>query len=183
MNCQEFDKLIIDYIEGDLASNQNKVVEDHLKHCHKCKIAFEKYNEIILNTNQLPNFRCPDTVIEKVYSSIPVKKRRIPRPMKIYWNISKSLSWKIRYAVAAAAVILTVLMFYPGGEKPGYDQQIYTAEEIEKARRDVETAFGYLRYSVLKAENAVETYVVKESLNKSFKITINNILKPLLNGG
>jgi len=119
-------------------------------------------------------------VIEKVYGSIPVKKRRIPSLVE---NISKSLSWKIRYAVAAAAVILTVLMFYPGGEKPGYDQQIYTAEEIEKARRDVETAFGYLRYSVLKAENAVETYVVKESLNKSFKITINNILKPLLNGG
>ncbi len=183
MNCQEFDKLIVDYIEGDLASNQNKAVEDHLQHCNKCKIAFENYNEIILNTNRLPNFRCPDTVIEKVYSSIPAKKRMIPKLTEIYWNISGSLSWKIRYAVAAAAVVLTVLIFYPSGEKPGYDQQIYTAEEIEKAKRDVEIAFGYLRYSALKAESAVETHVIKEPLNKSFKITINNILKPLFNGG
>ncbi|NVM03541.1 MAG: zf-HC2 domain-containing protein, partial [Candidatus Helarchaeota archaeon] len=141
MTCQEFNNLMFDYTEGILPSKQRKAIEAHLQQCHKCKIAFYQYKDIVQKLHQLPNLKCPDTVVEKVFNSIPITETKIPLSTKIYQTISRRLSWKIRFAMGVAVVIIfSILVFYPGHEKIEYDQQIYTIEEIEKAKKDVELA-------------------------------------------
>lgn len=182
MTCQEFNNLMFDYTEGHLPSKQSKAIEAHLQQCHKCKIAFSQYKDIIQKLHQLPNLKCPDTVVEKVFNSIPITDTKIPLSTKIYQSISRRLSWKIRFAMGVAVVIFCILVFYPGQEKIEYDQQIFTTEEIEKAKKDAELALGYFHYYVAKTEQVIENQVITNSLIKPIT-TIKKALKPSLNGG
>ncbi|NVM03577.1 MAG: hypothetical protein HWN67_14705, partial [Candidatus Helarchaeota archaeon] len=115
--------------------------------------------------------------------SIPITETKVPLSTKIYQTISRRLSWKIRFAMGIVVVIIfSILVFYPGQEKKEYDQQIYTTEEIEKAKKDVELALGYFHYYVAKTEQVIENQIITNSLIKPFTI-IKKTLKPSLNGG
>lgn len=179
MTCQEFNNLMFDYIEGNLSSKQNKVIESHLQQCHKCKTAFHQYKDVVLKLHKLPDLKCPDTVVEKVYNSVPIMKTEIPFLTKIYQYISRRLSWKIRFAMGVAVVIISILSFYSGQEKKVYDQQIYTAEEIKQAKKDVEIALAYFNYYTTKAEKIIEKQIIPNYLFKPIK----KAFKPIFNGG
>lgn len=177
MTCQEFDNIIADYVEGEITAEQKIEVETHLKECSKCQTTFNYYQEIVEKLHTLPQEKCPDTVIEKVFHSVRVDDSKPSFLTNIYNTILERHSWKISFALAV--IILGIFVIYPHLEYQEPVQQQYTAQEVEKAKKDVELALAYFHYFTTKTEQIMETQIIQNYLIKP----IRTAFKPILNGG
>ena len=45
MKCEEIEKLLPDYLSGDISASQRQLVEEHLSRCTRCRKALAAYNE------------------------------------------------------------------------------------------------------------------------------------------
>lgn len=183
MTCQQLDDILIDYIEGHLSLKQRMAVKAHLKHCSNCQVALSQQKDIVKKLHRLPQFKCPDTVVERVFNSINIIDEKVSFLEKIYQAISERLSWKISFAAAIAVIAFLTFIFYPDHEKREYKQPIYTAEEIEQAQKDVELALGYFHYFANKTEIVIEDQVLSKQFVKPIRSTLKIAFKPLLDGG
>lgn len=182
MDCREFNHILFDYIEGHLSLKQRRAIKTHLNHCTKCQTALSQYESILAKLHRLPKFKCPDAVIDRVFESVNVRETKTSLLFEIYQRFSERLSWKVSFA-AVIIIILMISLFYPRKEKKDYEQTIYTAEEIEQAKKDVELALGYFHYYAKKTEMILEDQVFTKPLVKPIKSTIKKAFKPLLSGG
>ena len=177
MTCQELDNIIADYVEGDITAEQKIEVEAHLKQCSNCQSAFNYYQEIVEKLHSLPQEKCPDKVIEKVLHFVRVDDSKPSFLKNIYNTILERYSWKISFALAV--IILGIFVLYPHLEYQEPVPQQYTAEEIEKAKKDAELALAYFHYFTVKTEQIMETQIIQNYLIKP----IRTAFKPILNGG
>ena len=177
MNCQEFDSIVADYMEGNVNTEQKFEVETHLKQCSKCQTVFNHYKEIVEKLHALPKEKCPDEVIEKVFQYVKADAQKPSFLTNTYQKITERYSWKISFALGI--IILAIIISYPylGYKEPV--QQQYTVEEIEKAKKDVELALAYFNKFTTKTEEIMETQVIQNYFIKP----IRTAFKPILNGG
>lgn len=46
MECEEIQKLIMGYLDGEISDDQKKLVEKHLSECRKCKAEFDSFTRL-----------------------------------------------------------------------------------------------------------------------------------------
>ena len=183
MTCQEFNDLMIDYIEGHLTLKQKRAIKVHLKSCSQCQTALYQYKNFLEKLHQIPQLKCPDLVIERVFDSIKINETKESRLLNIYEVIAERLSWKISLAAAMVVIILMIYVFYPDRGLKDYDGPTYTAEEIEQAKKDVELALGYFHHYAKKTGVIIEEQVFSKPIVKPIKSSVKLVFKPLLSGG
>ncbi len=167
MTCKEFDDIITNYIDDKITENQRIEITAHLKQCEKCKISFNYYKKIVDKLHSLPQEKCPDSVIEKVFHTVKIIDSKPSFLSNIYYAILERHSWKVSFALAI--LILGIFIFYPQFEHKKPVQQQYTTEEIEKAKNDVELALSYFYYYTSKTEKLVEKEILPDYLTKPIK--------------
>jgi len=172
MKCQEFDDLIVDYIEENLTLEQRKVVENHLTQCRKCRAAFDRYKETVQALNNLPRVECPDKVVDRIFHSIDSISSKESVLTKIIQLVSRKISWKLSIAMGVAVIVLNVLIFYEHKEKENYVQHVYSTEEIDQALKDVQLALGYINRYALKTGKVVEDNAIYKSIVKPIRKTL-----------
>ncbi len=64
MNCEKFEELITDYLDGELNFTEKKEFEKHMFECVKCK---ELFSQVLENLEILNEFKGDD---EEIYSEI-----------------------------------------------------------------------------------------------------------------
>lgn len=47
ISCEEFERFLGDYVEGDLSQTLHEKVEHHLEKCAECQDGLELYNQVI----------------------------------------------------------------------------------------------------------------------------------------
>jgi predicted anti-sigma-YlaC factor YlaD len=53
MDCREFEKIIIEYVTGELKGTEVEKLEEHLKTCKECRKTLEEYRNLLEKTKEL----------------------------------------------------------------------------------------------------------------------------------
>ena len=181
MDCKKIEEKIIDYIEEQLSSKDEKKIKLHLEKCNKCKVVFTQEKEIAEKLNILPKMKCPDKIINNVYNYVDAREPSLFT--KLIDRISIEFSWKIRIVSVIAVIILLIVIYSPKQDNNNYNQIEFTTEEIENAKKETELALAYFQYYAKKTERIIEEHVITQPIIKPIKITIQKAFKPVLNGG
>jgi anti-sigma factor RsiW len=141
MNCEQATNLIDGYLDGELDPITSQAIEQHLRDCTKCQVAFESHTALAHAISQgAPYYRAPAELRQRVHSSLreAIGKRasrggareiqsfrtrpRTERPSVLFempWN------W---LGLAAAIILVAVIVwnFLPRLQQPGADQLLAT---------------------------------------------------------
>jgi anti-sigma factor RsiW len=78
MNCRELAELLIDFVAGELAAEQHRLVEQHLKECPPCVVYLQTYQITIRLTRQLPCGSLPPALAARLTKALDDIRRQQP---------------------------------------------------------------------------------------------------------
>jgi len=183
MTCKEFDKILVDYFEGSLSADQKEKVNQHLKQCQNCTAVFNQYEKLVSRLHRMPAATCPDRVIDKVFNSFSTIQQEKAKLSSRFRFLLRGFSWKISFAAAVAVIIISLILFYPKEPKINSSETLYSTQEIEQAKKDVELALGYFHLYAKKTGFILENQILSKPIAKPIKSTMEKAFKPLLTGG
>jgi len=110
--CREYTQMIVRFFSKDLTGEEEKILNEHLEICEKCKKEFILQEQMEFILQKRPLSEAPVAVIEKVLSIIPERKEVYARPY-FNWRVAVSIAYGI------AAWVIAALSFHlahqPGG--------------------------------------------------------------------
>jgi len=110
MKCEEVEKLLPDYLSGDISASQRQLVEEHLSHCARCRDALAACNEARQHLASLKDTPVPPDFTEATMTKIKAL------------DTTKSVFQKwLRPALAAGAAVIVLailLVTQPWGLSP-----------------------------------------------------------------
>ena len=184
MTCQETQQKAVDYVAGTLSSKERRAFARHVKGCRDCQQFIVESQRILAKIQDLPQLRCPDEVLHKVFASLPTPEVQYSFGQRIVPLFSRpGFIRRAGLAVVVAAIVMAIVVFQPFKKMNYENHQIYTAEEIEQAKKDVELALAYFHHYAKRTETIIEQEVLSKPMVKPIKSTMEMAFKPLLNGG
>ncbi len=100
MRCEEIEKVIPDYISGDIVDAQRQILEQHLSCCAHCQNTLDTYKEARQHLSSLK-----DSPVSSDFAKAAMTK------VKAAATRSRSRQWlRPALGVAAAAIIIAVLL-------------------------------------------------------------------------
>ncbi len=96
MKCGEVEKLLPDYVSGDISASQRRLIEEHLSRCTRCRKALAAYNEAKQYLTSLK-----DSPVPPEFTKATMKKVRAA-------TNSRTQRW-LRPVLAAGAAVVIVL--------------------------------------------------------------------------
>jgi hypothetical protein len=103
MNCEEFKKLLNDYLDGSLEESTLKELNKHKTECSECKAEFDFMQELLLATEQL-NAQPPSNLRELVLEQISAEEKRTK-------NIFCFKRFSITFSTVAAVLVLFFISY------------------------------------------------------------------------
>jgi len=108
MRCEKIEKLLPDYLNGDISNSQRQLLEQHLSHCSHCREAFNALKEAKQHLSSLKDSYVPanftEATMTKVKTATETYSRRWLRPA---------------LGVTAAIIVLAILLItQPWGPNP-----------------------------------------------------------------
>lgn len=119
--CDEVEKLIDDFLEGEIAPKDKEIMESHLAGCAQCKKYLDNTSELILRLGtasgkyEYLNSQEKDSIWTKIsertdFTNVP---DRLPDPAALSSRNSKNgFVYRFRYAFAALTVFFVVSVIY-----------------------------------------------------------------------
>lgn len=160
MNCQTFERYLVDYLEGTLSSKDTHDVDAHLEQCVHCQTLLAEEQEISEKLHQLPPLKCPEQLIDTVLIEIKKEQAQVTWRERLQWWFVYDRLWKFGVTAAAIAVLVVMVVFYEGGDTPQIQPMTYSPEELEQAKQDIALTLAYVRYYTEKTENILEDQLV-----------------------
>lgn len=157
MNCNDFENLVIDYLENTVSNPQRKQIESHLIECEKCRTLAEQEKLVMEQLTRIPVEQCPDEIIDHVMETISLSRMSV-KDRILKW-LEPGYPWRYGFASIAGsiAVILIVLFIYlPEQNMKTTEDIVYTHEEIQQATTDAKLALAYFSVYSRKTESALK---------------------------
>ena len=183
MTCQEFNDLINDYIDEEMTPKSKKEFEGHLEGCAKCRKALDYYTGVVEGLRSVPEEKCPDSVVERIFESVPMEREKPGVIKELYRKVTTRYGWEMKFVAAAAVIIISVLLFYPGEVSMEVAEEPYIAGKVELVEKDLNTALDYLVYCYVKTESTITKKVIPEYLIKPISSAMVSSFKETINGG
>jgi len=100
MKCEEVEKLLLDYLSGDISASQRQLVEEHLSRCARCRKALAACNEAKQHLASLKHTPVPPDFTKATMMKIKASETR-----------SRFQQWlRPALAAGAAVIILAILL-------------------------------------------------------------------------
>ncbi len=180
MNCNDFENLVIDYLENTLPAPLRSQVESHLSECEKCRKQAGQEKLLMEQLIKIPVEPCPDEIIDHVIESISLPRSSFKERI-LKW-LDPGHPWRYGFvSVAGSIVIILIVLFYyvPGQHRKATQDIAFTREEIQQATADARLALAYFSVYSRKTERAFEkinlTYPVIKPIEDSLKKAIGRI--------
>ena len=133
-HCREIELQLAEYAADELAPSAANLVADHLVCCRPCRAELARERALLGTLADLPLVACPDRVTTAILAAIETEPTRAPW-YRLTWNRPAMTG----LAAALALVILVPLGWHQYTRNPREDQ-VYSREEIQAARRDATAA-------------------------------------------
>jgi hypothetical protein len=174
LKCEDFDKLIHLYFDGELDAEKSKEIEEHLLTCQKCAAKLQELENL---ANAAMRIRMPEpssdywkTFTERVRNEIILRRRKsIWAEFKSGWESFFFYSpVKLRIAAGIASILLVFIIGKLYWDYKGKELERVRSERIEKAlsipaQQKPELQTPAVKESVQAKEPARETTFVKPS--------------------
>jgi anti-sigma factor (TIGR02949 family) len=118
MNCDEADRFLDAYLDGELEPDRRVELEQHLAGCHECKQKLDRLRQLReFLTASAPHYPAPPELKGKVLARLEVTRRSnlitlVRRP------------WLYAAALLIASLVLAWLKFFPNHEEQLADQAV-----------------------------------------------------------
>lgn len=100
MKCpEEIVDIIHEYLDDQLAHQDEKKLREHLRTCKECQTLFNELNKTIALVKSTSNIQAPENFTERVMAGLPKEKRKV--------SIQR---WLQNHPFVAAASLFVVLM-------------------------------------------------------------------------
>jgi anti-sigma factor RsiW len=81
VNCQEFSRVLYDFVAKELPAERHGEVEQHLAGCAACRNVLKQYEQTILLARALPSAAPPESLLERFKAALkndlsPMKPER-----------------------------------------------------------------------------------------------------------
>ncbi len=78
MKCREFVEFVMEYLEGDLADEERRVFEGHIRDCPPCLTYLDTYEDTVRLGRSVcgPDDAVPEDVPEELVQAILAARRR-----------------------------------------------------------------------------------------------------------
>lgn len=135
MKCEEIEKLLPDYLSGNISASQRQLVEEHLSRCTRCRKALAAYNEARQYLTSLKDSPVPLDFTEA--TMIKIKALDTAKSVFRKW-LRPALG-----TAAAVIIIVVLLVTQPWGVSPqSVMAQAYAATESLQSYRMLGSFFS-----------------------------------------
>jgi len=77
MKCKDIEKLISEYIDGELEKPINDLIKEHIKICEKCLSLFESLEKTIFLSKKIYKKKSvPKVISKRIYHQIEIKFKK-----------------------------------------------------------------------------------------------------------
>lgn len=172
MDCNNFENMIIDYLENTVPAPLRRRMESHLSECKNCRTLADQEKLVMEQLMKIEVEPCPDEIIDHVMESISLPRKSLKEHILTWFKPSHPRRYGFASVAGSIAVVLIVLFIYtPGQHRKTTEDIVYTSEEIQQATVDAKRALAYFAVYSKKTESAFK------------KIDLANpIIKPLEQG-
>lgn len=160
--CNRVRDKLYRFLDGDLPDEESKEVEEHLKICPGCLNELERGQELDARIKDLPQLQCPDRVVRGIEETT-LSSEQESRLLERLRGWFEATRWKPAAAIAVVTAVIVAAVLYPTGQTDDPSRGTYSADEIEKARKQATWTLTYVAQTIEGAkENAVEDLVRRE---------------------
>jgi hypothetical protein len=181
MKCNDFERHIVDYVDGRTSKQIQQEMDEHIEKCAECRNALIQERAIRERLRKLPGMECPKRVEEKIFASIKNEPDSFISMFKQQILARPGLRFRF-VAFVSVAIFIIVFGVLHDDQESSRQKMEFTAEEIEMATQDVELALSYVGFYAKKTEAVLVDRIASEPIVKPIKSTIKKAFQPLLNG-
>ena len=156
MDCKWALDLFDAYLDNDLSPEERLHLEEHIRSCPTCaeELAFaQRINDTLRN---LPEEKCPDSVIERAFADIKTENAEESQEKRdVHDTIQSILNWRLIFAATVVLILFSIGVFY---RKPlEEDSEI---QDITLAKKQLETTFAYITAVSLRSTETISKEVI-----------------------
>lgn len=166
MRCAKAERLISDFIDGNLASREKARLQEHLDACPDCAKLLKDFQGIVAGAGELEEFSPSPQVWLKIKERLQPGEQKILsyQPRKKTWFELKHASPKFKYAVIAALLLgfvvsaVAVWLLYWRGEDVlrAMNSKEYAIAKLDEAERHYQQAIKALMEAVSAEEGTLD---------------------------
>lgn len=118
IKCEDISEMLVEYADGELSADQERIVEEHLQSCQRCAYEVKMLRR---------SLECAHDVWDGCGAEVA-------RPVR------KQTRWWIGSAAGVAAMVLVMLSLYGGGDNVNLAPAMTLDELVAKVEIDIENA-------------------------------------------
>jgi hypothetical protein len=107
MKCGDIEKLLPDYLSGDIEPGPRRSVEEHLQHCQTCAEKLREYRAYAAAMSSTPAVKAPSDFMEKLNARLERRTRRSIADM-----LFRPFHLKVGLEAAGLAAMALVVFFF-----------------------------------------------------------------------
>ncbi len=181
IGCREIEVLIEKLLNQDITRNEKRNIQKHIRKCPDCRKEFEKWQKIESILSGFPSQRCPDKVVDKIYSNTIGSEPKSVHPIR-FPSFAAHPGWKWAGAAVALGLILLLTVIHPVIEQKKSGKISYSQEEILKAREEAKWSLAYVAQVLHKSEKTAIDDALLIELPQTVRKVVKNTV-PILKGG
>src|SRR5947209_7338423 len=114
MNCADFENLLADYVDGNLAETQRRAVEEHTASCAACREFMRDVSGAVAFLKRADQVVPPPELVTRIAYQAPIGRTREPFEPEGVWS-KVSAAWlqpllRPRFAMGMAMTVLSFAM-------------------------------------------------------------------------
>jgi hypothetical protein len=181
MICNEIQVLIEKLLNHDMTRQERQDFRKHIHNCPDCRTEFERWQKIEKELSGFPRQKCPDEVLEKIYSNTIRSEQKNIRWIR-FRDFAGHAGWKWAGAAVAFGLILLFTIIHPIGDRNKIEEISYSQEEALKAREQAKWSLAYVAQIIQKSEKTAIDNALLIELPQTVRKAVKNTV-PILKGG
>jgi hypothetical protein len=181
MMCNEIQVLIEKFLNHDMSRQERQDFRKHIRNCPDCRTEFEKWQKVEKTLSGFPKQKCPNRVLENIYSNTIGSKPKSVRRIR-FRGFTNHAGWKWAGAAVAFGLILLFTIIHPMGDRNKIEEISYSQEEALRAREQAKWSLAYVAQVIHKSEKTAIDNALLIELPQTVRKAVKNTV-PILKGG
>lgn len=155
MKCEEFEKVMIDYLDNSLEGTCREDIEKHLASCERCMDEVKDFQHI-LHTISTSNTEVPDDALRiNFYHMLHAEMQR-QKSSQLRQPMTSLRIWTRPFVKVAAALALLIIGTFLGMMIKSSSKPIETNTELSQLKKEVSTLKEVALFRMLNEESPSE---------------------------
>lgn len=126
MNCEQVQKRIDAYLDGETLEDESRQLRRHVQHCPECSVRFGRLIEVGQSLSDLPDIAAPEGLVSGVLRELSARDTASPDGPLTDWGV-RGAAWVLGATGAVATVGIVAAVVWILGLAPEWSGAIHAA--------------------------------------------------------